>query len=112
MREIPNEDAYWERYREEWEKMNMFEKDPWDEGEPECEFGTVYLDEEVEETEIQKGYPMDELTEGDLLEILEDTKGIIAETAVWRPEFDAIDYTVIVKQEEKESAEYCGIHKK
>ena len=55
---------------------------------------------------------MDELTEGDLLEILEDMKGIIAETAVWKPEFDAIDYTVIVKQEEKESAEYCGIHKK
>ncbi len=112
MREIPNEDAYWERRREEWENRNIFGKYPWDEVEPGYESGTVYLDEEIEEIEAQKGYLMDELTEGDLLEVLEDTKGIIAETAVWRTEFDAIDYTMIVKQEEKESAKYCGIHKK
>ena len=37
---------------------------------------------------------MDELYEGDLLEILEEKKGIVADSAVWDGDFCSIDYRV------------------
>ncbi|MDO4305788.1 MAG: hypothetical protein Q4C77_03060 [Eubacteriales bacterium] len=90
-----DEDVYWERRREEWENPKAFcRRKPWDEDEPVYESGTLYLDEEIEEIEAKRGYPMSELYEGDLLEILEELKGIEAESAVWVPGFDAIDYKI------------------
>lgn len=97
MWDIPNEDEYWERRREEWENPELFrKKNPWDEDEPIYETGSLFLDEEIEEIEAERGFPMKELYEGDLLEILEEIKGIIAEKASWNAAFDAIDYTVRV----------------
>ena len=90
-----DEDAYWERRREEWENPKAFRRrNQWEEDEPVYKSGTVYLDEEIEEIEAKRGYPMSELYEGDLLEILEELKGIVAESAVWVPGFDAIDYKI------------------
>lgn len=94
---IPNEDEYWERRREEWENPELFrKKNPWDEDEPIYETGSLFLDEEIKEIEAERGFPMKELYEGDLLEILEEIKGIIAEKASWNAAFAAIDYTVRV----------------
>lgn len=87
-----NEDEYWEHRREELENPRSRYRG-WDE-EPEYRTGTLFLDEEIEEIEAKRGYPMEELLEGDLLEILEEIKGIVAETAIWRSGWDAIDYTV------------------
>ena len=92
---LGGEDAYWVRCREERENSELFKrKSLWNEEEPEYEIGTVFLDEEIEEIEKKRGFPMKELYEGDLLEILEELKGIIAENASWDETFDAIDYTV------------------
>lgn len=97
MWDIPNEDAYWERRREEWENPEIFRrKSQWDEDEREYENGSLFLDEEIEGIEAKRGFPMEELCEGDLLEILEELKGIIAERASWNEAFDAIDYIVRV----------------
>lgn len=90
-----DEDTYWERRREEWENPKAFRRrNPWEEDEPVYRSGTLYLDEEIEEIEAKRGYPMSELYEGDLLEILEELKGIVAESAVWVSGFDAIDYKI------------------
>lgn len=88
-----DEDAYWENRREQMENPGYYHRHSWDD-EPEYRQGTLFLDEEIEQIEMQKGYPMEELLEGDLLDILEELKGIVAETAIWRPGWDAIDYTV------------------
>lgn len=88
-----DEDAYWENKREQLENPRYYHKRLWDE-EPEYRHGTVFLDEEIEQIEQQKGYSMEELYEGDLLDILQEFKGIKADSAVWRPGWDAIDYTV------------------
>lgn len=87
-----DEDGYWERRREELENPKRRFRDR--EEETEYRTGTLFLDEEIEEIEAKRGYPMEELLEGDLLEILEEIKGIVAETAIWRSGWDAIDYTV------------------
>lgn len=92
-----DEDAYWERRREEWENPDLFRrKSPWDENEPVYESGTVFLDGQIDEIEAKRGYPMKELYEGDLLEILEELKGIQAEDAEWNEQWQSIDYRVRV----------------
>lgn len=88
---IPNEDAYWEWLREKWESKST-DLDSLSEDEPICESGYVFLDDETDEIEAERGFPMEELYEGDLLEILEEMKGISAETAVWNPSRGAIEY--------------------
>ena len=96
MRGVPfDEDAYWERRREEWENPRTF-RSPWDEGEPMYEPGYAFLDEKLEDIETEKGWPIEELAEADLLEILEEERGIVAETAKWNPRMHSIDYTVRV----------------
>ena len=88
-----DEDAYWERRREEWENPRAFRKrSEWDEDEPVYESGTLFLDDEIEEIEKKRGWLMDELYEGDLLEIVEELKGIEAEDATWCDKMDAIEY--------------------
>lgn len=84
---IPNEDEYWERRREELEKPKA-----WDEYEPVYEDGNLFLDEEIEEIEKERGYSMEELYEGDLLEIMEEQKGIVADSAEWNSNCECIEY--------------------
>lgn len=77
---ISNEDEYWERRREEWENPRAFRKmGAWDE--PVYKNGSLFLDDEIEEIEKERGYPMEELYEGDLLEIVEEQEGIAADSA-------------------------------
>lgn len=88
---ISNEDEYWERRREEWENPRAFQKPGiWDE--PVYENGSLFLDDEIEEIEKRTGYPMEELYEGDLLEIVEEQKGIAADSAEWNSNYGCIDY--------------------
>lgn len=88
-----DEDAYWEHRREEWENPRAFRKrSEWDEDEPVYESGTLFLDDEIEEIEKKRGWPIEELYEGDLLEIVEELKGIAAEAATWCEKMDAIEY--------------------
>lgn len=92
---IPGEDEYWERCREEWENPDLFRrKRIWDE--EEYETASAFLDDEIEEIEKKRGVPMEKLCEWDLLEILEELKGITAYSASWDKTFDAIDYIVRV----------------
>lgn len=84
---IPNEDEYWERRLEEREKPKA-----WDENEPVYEDGNLFLDEEIEEIEKERGYSMEELYEGDLLEIVEEQKGIVADSAEWNSNCECIEY--------------------
>ncbi|MDO4649352.1 MAG: hypothetical protein Q4B26_11950 [Eubacteriales bacterium] len=89
-----NEDDYWERRREEWENQRAFRRrSEWDEEEKETEREYLFLDEEEDEIEEKLGYPMNELCEGDLLDIVEDMKGIEAESAEWDGNSHAIVYT-------------------
>lgn len=84
---ISGEDEYWERRREEREKPKA-----WDENEPVYEDGNLFLDEEIEEIEKERGYSMEELYEGDLLEIVEKQKGIVADSAEWNSNCECIEY--------------------
>lgn len=88
---IPGEDEYWERRREEWENPRAFRKPSiWEE--PVYENGSLFLDDEIEEIEKERGYPMEELYEGDLLEIMEEQEGIAADSAEWNRNYGCIDY--------------------
>lgn len=90
---IPNEDEYWERRREEWENQRAFRKcSTWDEDEPIYENGNLFLDGEIEEIEKERGYPMEELYESDLLDIVEEQKGIVADSAEWNDNWGCIEY--------------------
>ena len=64
----------------------------WDEDEPIYENGNLFLDGEIEEIEKERGYPMEELYEGDLLEIVEEQKGIMADSAEWNGNWECIEY--------------------
>lgn len=90
---IPGEDEYWERSREEWENPRASRKyNAWDEDEPVYESGNLFLDGEIEKIERERGYPMEELLEGDLLEIVEEQKGIVADSAEWNGRWECIEY--------------------
>lgn len=90
---IPNEDEYWERRREEREKPRAFRKSSaWDEDEPIYKNGNLFLDGEIEEIEKERGYPMEELYESDLLDIVEEQKGIVADSAEWNDNWGCIEY--------------------
>lgn len=87
------EDEYWENRREEWENPRACRKyNTWDEDEPIYESGNLFLEEEIEEIEKARGYPMEELYESDLLEIVEEQKGIVADSAEWNDNWDCIEY--------------------
>lgn len=80
------EDEYWENPRT-YRKYNT-----WDEDEPIYESGNLFLDGEIEEIEKERGYPMEELYEGDLLDIVEEQKGIVADSAEWNDNWGCIEY--------------------
>lgn len=97
---IPNEDEYWERRREEVENPRGFRrKSEWDEDEPEYELESLYLDEEIEAIEKEYECSMSELFEGDLMELVERLKKIIPVSAVWDDRFNCITY--------QHEQEYC-----
>ena len=90
---IQGEDEYWERRREELENPRTFRScSAWDQDEPVYATGNLFLEEEIEEIEKARGYPMKELYEGDLLEIVEEQKGIVADSAEWNDNWDCIEY--------------------
>lgn len=87
------EDEYWENRREEWENPRAYRKyNTWDEDEPIYESGNLFLDGETEEIEKERGYSMEELYEGDLLDIVEEQKGIVADSAEWNSNWECIEY--------------------
>lgn len=87
------EDEYWERRWEEWENPRAFRKcSAWDEDEPIYENGNLFLDGEIEEIEKERGYPIEELYERDLLDIVEEQKGIVADSAEWNGNLECIEY--------------------
>ena len=88
-----NEDVYWESVREDLERPRH---NSWDNNYPEYESKSLYLEDEIEEIEMQKGCPMKELYEGDLLDIVEEMEWIEAESAIWDENYQSIDYTVRV----------------
>ena len=85
--EIPWEDEYWERRREEYENPK---RDP--DWKPEPERDWLFLDEELDDLEAEYKCKLTELFEGDLIEIVERMTGIIPETAIYDPRMYGIRY--------------------
>lgn len=88
-----NEDLHWARVQDEYENPRRL--NPMDPAyEPIYETDFLYLDdEEQEDITFRWGYPVEKLTEDDLLEIVKDTLGIEAESAAWDPQSESIDYS-------------------
>ena len=82
-----DEDAYWERRREEYENPRRYADE-----EPEPVRDTLYLDEEIDDIEEKYGCSMVQLDEDDLLEIVKEFLGIDAEEAQWDEQFQGIEY--------------------
>lgn len=82
-----DEDAYWERRREEYENPKMEPEDNL-----ELISDSIYLDEEVDGIEAKYGCPVKSLQEDELLDIIEEFRGIAAEEAVWNEQFQGIDF--------------------
>ena len=81
---IPNEDRNWERLREKLDNPKISKYDEW--GEVIYKKENLFLYEEAEKVEKEWGYPMEELYEGDLIEIVEKYKGVEADSAKWNKE--------------------------
>lgn len=82
-----DEDAYWERRREEYE--NPKHVPDW---KPEPEREWLFLDDELDDLEEEYGCGLHELPEGDLSEIVEKMTGIYPETAKYDPRMYGIEY--------------------
>lgn len=93
MYEIPWEDQYWERKREEYENPK---RDP--DWEPEPERDWLFLDEELDDLEAEYECQLTELPEGDLLDIVEKMTGIIAIVANYNPMMYGIEYKYKVQE--------------
>ena len=89
---MPNEDAYWESVRE---RMENPPRDPW--SEPDLTEACLDIDECWEEIDSKFGGSIEELDEADLLEIVREKTGIIAESAEYDPGF----YLIIYKYDEE-----------
>lgn len=96
----PNEDAYWENFRENYEHgfRPMSEWDDLDKG-PEYEERSLFLDEEgqIEDLEEEFGYPMEEIDEDDLVTIVNRMTGDKPDEdheISWNPRNQCIDYSV------------------
>lgn len=83
-----DEDKYWENVREGLESQ--------DPGPYEAD-GNLFLDDLHEEIESSYGYPVEELYEGDLMEIVEKYQDIFPKTARYDRQFDCISYTYFEK---------------
>lgn len=82
-----DEDAYWERRREEWESQYMNSK-------PEPERKLLSLDDEMDDLELEYGCSLEDLGEPDLEEIVFRFRGVYPLSAVYDPDFIAIFYEI------------------
>lgn len=82
----PDEDAYWERRREEYENPKR------DFEEPRFENDTLFLDDVVDDLEQRFGCMMQELGEPDLEDIVQELTGIIPDRARFNERLLGIDY--------------------
>lgn len=90
MKGISGEDEHWEYLREKMENSKISKYDDW--GEVIFKKENLFLYEEAEKVEKEWGYPMEELYEGDLIEIVEKYKGVEADSAKWNKEKECIEY--------------------
>lgn len=87
-----DEDAYWERVREERENPKRRPYDEW-ESEPEYESANLYLEDDMSDLEDEWDCQMAELSESDLMDIVKEYLGIKTESARWDPKRLCINYT-------------------
>jgi len=83
----PDEDAFWESRRVEMESMFYGT-----ENEPEEK--SIYVDEELDELEAEYGCSMDELPEGDLMDIVFKTTGEVPTEARYNARLYEIEYMI------------------
>lgn len=81
----PNEDEYWERRREEYERVPKDWK-------PEPERQILSLDDELDDLEKEYGWKLEELGEPDLEEIVHRLRGEYPAEAKYEPDWIAIFY--------------------
>lgn len=84
---IPNEDEYWERRREEYERVPKDWK-------PEPERQILSLDDELDDLEKEYGCKLEDLNEPDIEEIVFRIRGEYPISAEYDPAFIAIFYKV------------------
>lgn len=84
---IPNEDEYWERRREEYERVPKGWK-------PEPERQILSLDDELDDLEKEYGCKLEDLNEPDIEEIVFRIRGEYPMSAEYDPAFIAIFYKV------------------
>ena len=84
---IPNEDEYWERRREEYERVPKDWK-------PEPERQILSLDDELDDLEKEYGCKLEDLNEPDIEEIVFRIRGEYPKSAEYDPAFIAIFYQV------------------
>lgn len=84
---IPNEDEYWERRREEYERVPKDWK-------PEPERQILSLDDELDDLEKEYGCKLEDLNEPDVEEIVLRIRGEYPISAEYDPAFIAIFYKV------------------
>lgn len=82
---IQNEDKYWERRREEYERVPKGWK-------PEPERQILSLDDELDDLEKEYGCKLEELGEPDLEEIVHRLRGEYPAEAKYEPDWIAIFY--------------------
>ncbi len=83
-----DEDAYWERVREEYEKPHIRTLD---EG-PFYEYEFLPLEGQIDDIEDIAGCSMGELLEGDLLDIVANLLHVAAISARWDEQYGGIEY--------------------
>lgn len=83
----PDEDAFWESRRVEMESMFYGT-----ENEPEEK--SIYVDEELDELEAKYGCSMDELPEGDLMDIVFKITGEVPTEARYNSRLYEIEYMI------------------
>lgn len=86
-----DEDAYWERVREEREAPSKY-------AEPYLEREYLFLDDEIEGLEEKYGCSLEELYEGDLEDIVLEMRGIVPESA----EYDSSSLCIVYRFYEEE----------
>lgn len=80
---VINEDDYWESVRERMEAQDPGPYRVWD---------SMFLDDLHEEIEGAYGYPVQDLFEGDLIDIVEKYQKICPEEAKYNSRYDSIEY--------------------
>lgn len=88
-----DEDKYWENVREEHDNQHRYcSLYGYEDEETIIESKCLSLDEELEDIEKEYQCSIEEMSEGDLQEIVEKLKGIETLSAKWNREFQCIDY--------------------